>query len=73
MLIDGQALVMALGKPSDTTTFSDYANKFADTVLKMGEKYKRVDVVFDRYHDESIKTGTRRKRKQRQRRYAEKS
>ena len=37
------------------------------TVLKTGEKYQRVDVVFDRYHDESIKTGTRKKRKQRHR------
>ncbi|KAK5894619.1 hypothetical protein CesoFtcFv8_011293 [Champsocephalus esox] len=64
---DGQALVMALGKPPDTTTFGDYANKFAETVLKMGEKYQRVDVVFDRYRDKSIKTGTRRKRKQRHR------
>ncbi|XP_051232747.1 uncharacterized protein LOC127350304 [Dicentrarchus labrax] len=66
-LIDGQALVMALGKPPDITTFGNYANKFADTVLKMAEKYQRVDVVFDRYHDESIKTGTRKKRKQRHR------
>ncbi|KAK1895693.1 glycoprotein [Dissostichus eleginoides] len=38
LAIDGQALVMALGKPPDTTTFGDYANKFAETVLKMGEK-----------------------------------
>ena len=67
LVIDGQALVMALGKPPDTTTFGDYANKFTDTVLKMGAKYQRVDVVFDRYHDESIKTGTRVKRKQRHR------
>lgn len=67
LVIDGQALVMALGKPPDTTTFGDYANKFTDTVLKMGAKYQRVDVVFDRYLVESIKTGTRVKRKQRQR------
>ncbi|KAK5911912.1 hypothetical protein CesoFtcFv8_001839 [Champsocephalus esox] len=67
LAIDGQTLVMALGKPPDTTTFGDYANKFAETVLKMGEKYQRVDVVFDRYRDKSIKTGKRRKRKQRHR------
>ncbi|KAK5890826.1 hypothetical protein CesoFtcFv8_014309 [Champsocephalus esox] len=65
LAIDGQALVMALGKPPDTTTFGDYANKFAETVLKMGEKYQRVDVAFDRYHDKYIKAGTRRKCKQR--------
>ena len=32
LLIDGQALVMALGKPPDTTTFGNFANKFADSV-----------------------------------------
>ena len=67
LLIDGQALVMALGKPPDVKTFGDYANKFADTVFMMGAKYQRIDVVFDRYQSESIKAGTRTKRKQRHR------
>ena len=58
LLIDDQALVMALGKPPDIRTFGDYANTFANTVFKMGAKYQRIDVVFDRYHDESIKAGT---------------
>ena len=67
LLIDGQALVMALGKPPDIITFGDYANIFASTVFKMGANYQRIDVVFDRYQDESIKAGTRTKRKQRHR------
>ena len=68
LLIDGQALVMALGKPQGIKTFGDFANIFTETVFKMGAKYhQRIDVVFDRYLDESIKSGTRVKRKQRHR------
>ena len=36
LLIGGQALVMALEKPPDRT-FGEYANVFANTVLKMGK------------------------------------
>ena len=51
LLIDGQALVMALGKPPAIRTFGDYGNIFASTVFKMGANYQRIDVVFDRYQD----------------------
>ena len=37
LLIDGQVLVMALGKPPDIITFGDYANIFTSTVLEMGQ------------------------------------
>ena len=67
VLGDGQALVMALGKPLDIITFGEYANIFASTVFKMGANYHRIDVVFDRYQDESTKAGTRTKRNQRHR------
>ena len=67
LLVDVQTLVMALGKPPDIITFGDYANIFASTVFKMGANYQRIDVVFDRFQDESIKAGTRTKRKQRHR------
>ena len=67
LLIDGQTLVMTFGKPPDIRTFGDYANIFASTVFKMGANYQRIDIVFDRYQDESIKAGTRTKRKQRHR------
>ena len=59
--------MIALGKASDFRTFGDYANTFANTVFKMGAKYQRIDVVFDRYQDESITEGTRTKPKQRHR------
>ena len=63
LLIDGQALVMALGKPSNINTFGEYANMFANAVFRMGARFQRIDVTFDRYRTESIKTGTRVKRK----------
>lgn len=64
LIIDGQALVMSIGKSPEIKTFGNYADKFANTVFKMGEKYQRIDIVFDRYYKESIKSGRRIKRKQ---------
>ena len=63
LLIDGQALVMALGKPSNISTFGEYAKTYAEVVYKMGTTFQRIDVTFDRYKPESIKAGTRTKRK----------
>ena len=51
LLIDGQALVMAFGKPPDIITFGDYTKIFASTVFKMGANYQRIAVVFDWYQD----------------------
>ena len=67
LLIDGQALVMVLGKPTDIATFGQYADTFTNTVFRMGANYGRIDVFFDRYQQESIKAGTRTKHNQRQR------
>ncbi|KAK2139650.1 hypothetical protein LSH36_1676g00001 [Paralvinella palmiformis] len=53
LLIDGQGLVMELGNPLDIRT--------------IGAKLRRIDLVFDMYQGESIKTGTKAKRKQRHR------
>ena len=63
VIIDGHALIQALGKPSRCHTFGDYANVFAAAVTQhFGPKTTRVDVVFDRYREESIKAGTRSRR-----------
>ena len=59
--------MMALEKPPDITTFGDYANIFASTVFEMGANYQRIDVVFDGFHDESVKAGAWTRRKQRHR------
>ena len=64
VLIDGHALIQALGKPQGCQTFGDYAAVFISTVTKyLGGNTTRVDVVFDRYIGEgSIKAVTRSKR-----------
>ena len=62
LIIDGQALVVALGKPDADVTFGDLADTYVNTVLKAGYEYHKIDVVFDRYRDETIK-GTSRTRR----------
>ena len=62
LIIDGQALVVALGKPDAAVTFGDLADTYVKTVLKAGYEYHRIDVVFDRYRDETIKGTTRTRR-----------
>ncbi|MES9882793.1 MAG: hypothetical protein ABW185_18145 [Sedimenticola sp.] len=56
-VIDGHALVQAIGRPSDGTTFGDLADVFINVVNKSAGS--RLDVVFDRYNADSIKSGTR--------------
>ena len=55
----GQSLVVALGKPDAAATFGIMADTYMKTVLKAGSEYHRIDVVFDRYRDETIKGTTR--------------
>ena len=62
LIIDGQALVVALGKPDAAVTFGDLADTYVKTVLKAGSEYHRNYVVFDRYRDETIKGTTRTRR-----------
>ena len=64
VLIDGHALIQKIGKPSECSTFGDYANVFIKAVCKnFFGLVTRVDVVFDRYiGPESIKAPTRQKR-----------
>ena len=63
VLIDGHALIQKLGKPSNCRTFGDYAEVFSQAVLKyFRHSVKRVDIIFDRYLVESIKSSTRGKR-----------
>ena len=62
LIIDGQALVVSLGKPSSCSSFGGLADTFIQAVLKMGKRYQRIDVVFDRYRQLSIKASTRLRR-----------
>ena len=62
LVIDGKALVMVLGRPSECTTFYDHADTFLKAVLVCGKDYDRIDVTFDRYRETSIKCATTKKR-----------
>ena len=62
LILDGQALVMSIGKPDGATTFSDLADTFCNSVFGMVRVYQRIDVVFDRYTQSSIRDGTRNRR-----------
>ena len=43
-------------------TFGDRADTYVKTALKAGSAYHRIDVVFDRYRDGTIKGTTRTRR-----------
>ena len=67
LVVDGQALVVALGKPQslEIITFGDFAKSYCEYIFQHGGRYARIDVVFDRYVQPSIKDGTRSKRAKR--------
>ena len=58
LLIDGQARVISIGKPPDIDNFGQLADVFIKSILESGMMYNRIDVNFDRYRDESIKSST---------------
>ena len=62
LVIDGQALVMAIGRPAHCNTFNDLADTFTKAVLEFGRHFYRIDVAFDRYRETSIKQTARQKR-----------
>ena len=56
-IIDGQALVQAIGKPTGSKTFGDLSDAFSNVVYShFRQRCSRVDVVFDRCREESIKS-----------------
>ena len=64
LVIDGQALINAIGKPSGAKTFFEYSTVFMQNVLSIGSSFQRVDIVFDRYFSKSIESTTRKRRRQ---------
>ncbi len=58
LIIDGQPLVIAVGNSQDAVTFSDLAHTFMLSIIQQGANYEIINVVFDRYRDETIKAGT---------------
>ncbi|KAG7159115.1 Dynein heavy chain 5, axonemal-like 1 [Homarus americanus] len=59
LIINGQALVVAVGERQNARTFGDLADVFAAAVLKSGVSFSLLDVIFDTYYETSIKSGTR--------------
>ncbi|XP_035674790.1 uncharacterized protein LOC118414705 [Branchiostoma floridae] len=59
-IIDGMALVQRL--KADQKTFSEVADSLLDMILHEGSHSSRIDVVFDVYRQESIKSAERERR-----------
>ena len=62
-ILDGAAIVQ-MTPPESATTFGQYAQVFAENILKelKSDTLRRIDVVFDRYFPDSLKSDTREKR-----------
>jgi hypothetical protein len=61
LIIDGQFFFQSL-KHQGLRTFGEYVDMYVGVVLRKGFIFRRIDVVFDRYRIQSIKSGTRKKR-----------
>ena len=58
-IVDGPALIQAIGKPEHARTLQDLGNVFVKNIFaKLHYGYSRVDVLFDRYQKTSITDGT---------------
>ena len=57
LLIYGAMFVHA--NPLATETFFEYSKSFTIKIEKRTEKQFRVDIIFDQYNDESLKSPTR--------------
>ena len=63
VIIDGPALIQSIGRPDSSLTFGDLADVFSASVMKnFSTCCIRVDVLFDRYKELSIKSSTREQR-----------
>ena len=62
LIIDGQAMVVSLGKPADARTFGDLADNFIRSLTLHSKTYHRIDVTYDRYVPGSVKGATRQRR-----------
>jgi len=69
LIIDGHAMIQAMGKPSHCRTFADLGRTYHERIVKLfHQSFTRIDIVFDRYIGTgSIKSATRSKRGQKKR------
>ena len=65
LIIDAVAMVISLGPPPKSLqTFGEFSMHFCKSVLHTGSQSDHIDVIFDRYYQESVKAGTRIRQKQ---------
>src|ERR1043165_5047763 len=62
LFIEGQALIVSVGKPTDEITFGDLADNFIKSLTSHSKMFHRIDVTFDRYIPGSVKGATRKRR-----------
>ena len=64
IVVDGMAFIRSSGKPQNATTFGDIAQTMKSSLITVCKKYgsQRLDLVFDRYRTDSVKSGTRSQR-----------
>ena len=62
LVIDLMARVHTVGRPKNGTTFGDVADEVVKSILHSGRYFHRIEVVGDRYRQNSIKATTRSKR-----------
>ena len=60
VIIDGQALVQAIGKLANAQNFGQLADRFVASIFsQFSDTCSRIDIVFDRYEAHTIKDTTR--------------
>ena len=62
LVVDGQALVITLGRPSECNMFDDLGDEFVKAVLVSGKDFDQIDAIFDKDREISIKCPIRKKR-----------
>ena len=64
VVIDAMGVVQAIGKPPGAKTYGDIARAFDTSLRNIQERHgaQRLDIVFDRYDTDSIKSAARERR-----------
>ena len=57
----GGIVCFAIEMPQHAAVFGDLADTFIRSLLSAGHAFKRIDIVFDRSYETSIKSGTRKR------------
>ena len=58
LIIDGNAIMVAIGKPQEAKTFGDLAVDFMGVVMHYGIACQQIHVTFNKYWTDHIKSAT---------------